>query len=431
VEIRSGVVARRQRSIPVDRIQRVEVDRPLLARAFGTARVRLMTGSGAGAEGSLEYVALADALALRESIRQMQVAAEAGPAVPTGEPREVPLAEEEAAPLAFRLTPGLLLRAGAMRFSLVYIALAFSAMQFIGFSLVDVVDWIEEADLLARVPLFAASPLLALAVSLGVAFGLSWVAGLLTTVVGYHGFTLRADARRFYTERGLAGRFERAIPRKRVQAVLYTSNPVMRAFGYARLAVQTMGLDDRGAGREVLAPLARAAEASELGARLLGHGHASGLRAVSPRFVRRRTLRYAVLGVAGVGAAWLVWEGALWGLVLLPLAWVAARAQYRAHGYAFDGETLTIQRGAVWRQQGHLPVAKFQTVERFANAFQRRQGLASVYVDTAGAPDARPLAIEDLPEDEAQAVAEALYAAFEARPRPRARTASGPLSGAG
>jgi putative membrane protein len=419
VQIESGVLARRHRSIPLDRIQRVEVDRPLFARAVGTARVRLMTGSGAGAEGVLDFVALPEALALRETVRQLQREREVpAPDSPLADParqEDIPRGDAPV-PLHFELTPGLLFRAGAMRFSLVYIALAFSGLQLFGFSVVDVVDWIEEADLLARIPLLTASPLLALAVSLGVAFALSWVAGLVTTLVRYHGFTLRADPRRLYTERGLGGRFERAIPREKVQAVLFATNPITRAFGYVRLEVQTMGLDARGGGREVLVPLAPLAEVSALGERLLGYTHAEALRPVSRRFIRRRGLRYSVVLTATAAAGWLVWEPLVWGLVGLPLVWALAWGQWRAHGFAFDGGTLVVQGGALWRQQWHLPLAKFQTVDRGANLFQRRQGLGSVHVDTAGAPDTRPPVVEDLPEAEAWALADTLYAAFEAAP---------------
>jgi putative membrane protein len=300
-----------------------------------------------------------------------------------------------------------------MRFSLIYIALAFSAMQFAGLNVDDVIRWIERADLLGRVPLLAVSPLLAILISVGIAFVLSWLAGLLVTVVRYHGFTLTADHRRLYTERGLGGRFERAIPQKKVQAVLYATNPLMRHFGYASLEAQTMGLDNRGAGREVLIPLAKKDVASALGKRLLGQPVTDALRPVSRRFIRRRGLRYSALLGIGVASGALVWPPAIWLLVLLPLAWGLAWAQWRAHGFAFDGRTLVVQHGALRRRQWHLPLEKFQTVEHWANLFQRRHGLASVYVDTAGAPDIRGPVIEDLPAGEASALANTLYAAFD------------------
>ncbi len=43
--IESGVLARRRRSIPFDRIQDVTIERPLLARLFGMAVLKLETGS--------------------------------------------------------------------------------------------------------------------------------------------------------------------------------------------------------------------------------------------------------------------------------------------------------------------------------------------------------------------------------------------------
>lgn len=416
VEIESGVFSRRHRSIPYDRIQRVEVDRPLLPRLFGTARVRLMTGSGHGAEGTLEYVSVEEALALRAAIRRLQTQGAPAPVeraeAASDEVPELETPEPEAA-LHFALTPGLLLRAGAMRFSLIYIALAFSALQFTGFTVEDIVWWIERENVLERVPLLSASPMLALAVSVGLALVLSWVAGVITTVFRYHRFALRADERRFYTERGLAGRFERALPRDKVQAVLYTSNPITRRFGYARLEVQTMGLDNAGSGHEVLVPLERVGAVSALGESLLGHARTTALRPVSRLFIRRRGLRYSVTTVVLLGVAALFWREALWGLLALPLVWVLAWAQWRAHGYAFDGQTLVVQHGALWRRQWHLPLTKFQTVDRWATLFQTRLGLASVYVDTAGAPATREPIIEDLPVEDAHRLAETLYARFE------------------
>ncbi|MFN3596719.1 MAG: PH domain-containing protein [Rubricoccaceae bacterium] len=414
VQIRRGVLAREFRSIPVHRVQRVEIDRPLLARLFGTASVRLMTGGGAGADASLAYVSLADALALRADVRRLQAADPAPPGHEARTPDQVtpdagtgPDAEPR---VVFTLSPGLLLRAGAMRFSLVYIALAFSALQFTQFSPEDLVGLVGRLRLAERLPALAASPVLALGVTGVVALALSWLAGLVTTVARFWGFTLRTDARRLYTERGLGARYEHAVPRARVQAVVFTANPVMLRFGYARLAVRTMGAGTDGSGEEILVPLARRADASALARELLGHAVADALAPVSPLFVRRRALRYAA---AAAAAAVLALPFSAWGTAALagvPLGVLLARAQGRAHGYALTRDAagapaLVVQTGAFWREQQHVRVHRLHTVDVRATVFQARRGLASVFADTAGGDGPT---VHDLPADEALRLAEML-----------------------
>ena len=69
IRIDSGILSRIHRSIPFDRIQDVDITQPLLARAFGLARVKFETGGSAGAkedEGVLQAIALTRAQDLRD-----------------------------------------------------------------------------------------------------------------------------------------------------------------------------------------------------------------------------------------------------------------------------------------------------------------------------------------------------------------------------
>ena len=69
-------------------------------------------------------------------------------------------------------------------------------------------------------------------------------------------------------------------------------------------------------------------------------------------------------------------------------------------------------------------VRKLQSLSLSQSPFDRRHGMASVHMDTAGAnPFEPPLRIRYLPEDEARALRDRLAAAMDARPTP-ARTAA-------
>ncbi|NNF04578.1 MAG: PH domain-containing protein, partial [Rhodothermales bacterium] len=70
--IHSGVLTRRRRNIPVDRIQNIEIQQPLLPRLFGTAKVAVYTAGSSNAEGVLEYVSLDEAKSIKAIVRRIQ-----------------------------------------------------------------------------------------------------------------------------------------------------------------------------------------------------------------------------------------------------------------------------------------------------------------------------------------------------------------------
>lgn len=73
VESRSGVVFRQHRRAPLDRVQSVNLQRPLLARILGMTKIEVLTG-GQGGKVELAYLGHRDAKAVRERILQLATA---------------------------------------------------------------------------------------------------------------------------------------------------------------------------------------------------------------------------------------------------------------------------------------------------------------------------------------------------------------------
>jgi putative membrane protein len=68
LRIHEGVLWRRTRAIPMERLQSVEVVRPLLAQLFGLAELRLEVVGGSKTEAPLAYLSILEAVALRERL---------------------------------------------------------------------------------------------------------------------------------------------------------------------------------------------------------------------------------------------------------------------------------------------------------------------------------------------------------------------------
>lgn len=111
LRIYDGVLVRRTRAIPLERLQAVEVVRPLLARLTGLAELRLEVVGGAKTEAPLAFLTMADAAALREQL--LALAARVGaptvpslPAHPAVPPHpQIPPAHPSAHPPAGQVPP--------------------------------------------------------------------------------------------------------------------------------------------------------------------------------------------------------------------------------------------------------------------------------------------------------------------------------------
>jgi len=411
VVIARGVIHRSRRSIPVERIQDVSITRRPLSRLLGLAEVRIETGGADADEGKLNSVSLAEAHRLRAVLRALGVAAARPPA---GEAAESPAstavpADDETA--VFRLGGPRLILAGLFSFSLVWIAAPLGLLEYVGRVFdIDAARWASLLLDLGEETRSRLSPLLVLG-ALGAAFGAGVLAGLVRTVLRDFGFTLTRAEGRLRSRRGLLTRNEVVVAARRIQLGLIERGAVAGRLGWRVLRVQTLGGGDGESGRQTLAPFARPAEVEALLplAGLPGWTDAD-LRPVSPRHMIGGVLEALPLAAVLLAAS-VAWPpaAAAGPLLLLPLL-VALRRPW-AHRYSLTPTALQVRRGVLTRRDWIVPWPRIQAITLRRGPLQRRLGLATLCIDTAGVPagSARPH-IHDLPVDEATALATAVRA---------------------
>lgn len=403
--IESGVLSRQRRVIPFDRVQDVAIERGVLARLFGTARVRVETGGSASDEGDLDMIALADAQALRDHIRRVHGAADMGPSE----------AEREAEPLIYAMDLPRVALSGLFNFSLLFLAGIFAVLQYLQeFGLIDPMEWVTEeaAD--------RAASGLTLQIALGLAailLLLGMVTGLVRTIAKDFGFRLTRSEAGLRRRRGLFTLSEVVIPLPRTQVAVIDSGMVARLLGFHRLSFQTLGADRRERGVQVVAPFATGEET----ARVLAE---AGFPQPPPRAHFRRAPRRAifhlilvpVLLATGFSAAAFALEPQL-GLAAsaLVLVAVAMALRWRKHLYALGETALFVRSGFLSRRMLIVPFEKLQTLRRSAGPVQRALRLTSLSVDTAGAPIARPVRMIDLDPADADWLAGELVGLFHER----------------
>jgi putative membrane protein len=404
--IRSGLLSRTVRHIPLARIQNVALRRNLLHRLLGVAEVRLESAAGIGkAEAEMRVLSLADAAALEALVRASRGEAVADPEAATAPLLAVPTAE--------------LVRLGlASDRGMVVVAAAFGVfaqgwadgygreLQRAGSAAYDYaralspgpLDWLFGALLL----LLTAVLLLRLL-------------SVLLVLLRLHGFELREDGERLSVEGGLLTRLRGHAARSKIQRWLLSDNLWLRGMGRRRLKIETAAAP--GAGQEAhalsdLVPIGRDAVIDALLQRWLPVLAWPGLtwQPLHPDAWRRFLLLPALLCLAA--SLPLLWRFGASGaaiLLLLPLLALRARQLGRWSAWMVDERFVAWRSGWLDRHWQIVPIDRIQLLRVEQSPFDRRRGMASLLLDTAGAHSSRPaLRLRHLPEATVHALAERL-----------------------
>ncbi|HSJ63540.1 MAG TPA: PH domain-containing protein [Gemmatimonadaceae bacterium] len=414
---RSGVLRRKQRVIPLSRVQNIEVRQSLAQRLTGVAELRVETaGSGSEPEAALSVLRRAEADALRHVLlaRRRPVESRTVDGEDTGLSEPAPLVH---------LTPPELAVAGATANEAGLIAAALvGALQFaddlplpLERYLPDVEAWFTQQSLAGTVLLVAA--LMVVLIVIG------WVVSIVGSVVGYYDFTLARTGDDIQKRYGLLNRREASVPLRRVQSIRVEESLLRRPLDLASLKIETAGgpAQQQRGGAEAFVPIAQARRIAGLVQALFPSFalDAVELAPVHPRSPRRAFTRYALtLAIVAGGLALLDRRGLL-VLALVPFAWVVARWQYRMRGYALADGHVVLRSGVLNRVTWIVPDEKIQTLHVTATPFQRRHGLASVVVDTASG-GAQPTLVDVSAADAATLLERMAERARAARARVRA-----------
>jgi putative membrane protein len=220
------------------------------------------------------------------------------------------------------------------------------------------------------------------------------VLSMIWSLLRLHGFQLERAGDDLRAEFGLFTRVMTTIPLQRIQTLTIRAGLLHRLLGLASLRVDSAGSDARRQGgsqvrRESLAPIVRARDLPRLLHEVLPDVDVAAVawQPVDPRGVRRAFVAsFAFLLVLTLPlTALLRWWTPL--LVALVAGWslVAARLRVRSLGWALADRAVLFRSGWLARQTTIARFTKIQVVSVNESPFDRRTGMASVRVDTAGA----------------------------------------------
>ncbi|MGK5630395.1 PH domain-containing protein [Streptomyces sp. URMC 123] len=419
VELRSGVLFRRRRSVPLAGVRGVEATARPLHRALGLTSLAIGTGEQGTASATglvLDGMRAARADELRRQILERRAAArllsaadgEPGPAAggDSGTIAALDRSWPRYAPLSVWGVGSVLAGAGT----------ALRVLHDLRIDPLELAVVRAAGERLGAVPLWAIGLVgLVLLVALGAACSTA------TFVEGWYGYRLeRADGgAALRVRRGLLVTRSVSLDRERLYGVeVREPLPVRLARGARVDAVATgLGNRDENRARRVLTPAVPRPEAMRVAAAVLDEARsptAAARLAPHPRAALRRRVNRGLASVATAAAALAVpglWLGpalthAAWiaALALLPLALWLARDAYRSLGHGLHGHYLVIRAGTFDRRTVALRRDEIIGWRISRSPFQRRAGLLTLGAATAAGDGC--YAVRDLSVAEGTALAE-------------------------
>lgn len=374
--IDEGVFVRKQRRIPVERVQHVEIQRRVRHRVTGLASLRIETaGGGDEAELSLDAIPLRDALVARDGLRSEPVTTRAADGHRPGpDDHEILSLDTRQLVLAALTGPEVAVVAGA-------VAVIVDALIDVGIR-----PEVDEAEVTGLV--------LAAVIAIGV-FG--WLA--LSTIIGVirrWGFSARLDGDALRVTFGLLTHNEYAVSLDRVQEIRIAHRIVLAPFRRADVRIRSAASGSEARSRVDIPALDR-----DQIHRLLAHVLPDALPlpelAPAPRRARRRVYIRAGL-VAWLGAVAFVllaavdrqpWAAAA-AVAVIVVGLSYGEASFRALGHrsvpgAGDRRSVIHTRlGALTRAHTLVAVHRGQSFAQRASWFQRRRRLQDGRLDLAG-----------------------------------------------
>ena len=403
--VRDGIFTRTERHIPYARIQNIDLVQNPVHRAFDVALVRVETASGGRPEAVLRVLSLEAIERMRARVFAGRTDAAAGLVEATAAAETPAVGRAPRQPLLLPIPTSELVKLGiASNKGMVVVG----AVMGVFWQRQWEFDWLDQAQgyvLTGREWLGAQAgsrlvgtiaavvALLVVAVVLLRLFSIGWY------IFHLHGFALTRVGDDMRAEYGLLNRISRMVPTARIQALHAVESPLHRLFGRQSVKLQTVGggmegemdLKGQGGGKsesQWLAPMIASERVPDLFNDV--HDGVDLRRVVWQPLAPRAWRRVFKIGVA-FGAVVTVPLALVdpWALALfVPMvcgAYVHARLYVKHAAYSLAPWGLVFKNGWFNRTLRLVRYGKIQTVSSTESPFDRRNGMATVRIDTAGA----------------------------------------------
>lgn len=392
VSIKRGFIARLDRSIPIERIQNVNVIQNFLHRILGIAHVEIETAGDAGTEANLQFVTKKDAEYIKDLILRYK-----DTALPHEEQSDSSTTEARNN-IIYQMSPSETAIFGITRFRPLVLIFGFWI-----YSLLQQLYLAEgvEQSFGAFFNKFASLNLLGRLAYILIAFLVillsSWLLDLLLAYVTYSNYKLEQIGNKLNSTFGLITKRIITLPLKKIQSIQISTNIIRKWIGYYSLNISTAGIGLKSKPTETAVPLSHFDTIKSIGKKFTPFEYPENFIKSSYRSIILRFISNSIrLSIVIVILYNFFTNAIYYGLLTLPFIYLDAYLKWKARGYWINDNHIFIKHGYIAEKITIIPFEKLQTMHYSANFWQRLFGIGSVHPDTASLPSVADSTIENI-----------------------------------
>lgn len=381
--VKEGWLRKKNKTIPIDRIQSLNVEQTLLHRFSNTGKVLVETAGSAKAEVEIRAISMDIVAELQDKLFQQR-------AQKPGKVVESTLSDPEK-PL---FTLGFI--------DLIKIGLSQNHLRTIGVVLAVVIGFLDDLEnqwgILPEGKLEemgeAVQSMMVL-VTLGAVLTVGVIISSVVRILLSHAdLALFHNGQRFRLNAGLLTIRETVVSNRKLQSLTWSENPIQRLFGLFRLDFSQATTDSPEGRQQVSIPGMYKQPLQEI----LGlvfrseqrdHGAWAGIdhRYFWKQWIGTGILPAVILGLGGYVVEFSLWFPALiWLLISGVFAWKMARRWQ----WFLNRDLLVLKQGWLTPQSTLLPIYKIQSISLHQNPVQRWRNLVSITLHTASGTELIP-----------------------------------------
>lgn len=381
--IEHGVVYKKRRYIPLERIQSVDYVEGILHRLFGVVKVRVETAGGAGPEAELQAVTREEAEQLRNVLTVTRTVTD--PGEHNVDPDQ---AEDKTQNVRrWRLKTGELMILGLTSGSLGVI------FPIIGGAFSFLAEFFPVESLFAFIGRYihVEATFQFISFALVVTFVVALASSIVTNALKFGKFSLTRSGDHLLLERGLLERRRSTIPIRRIQAVRLEEGILRQPIDRVTVRVVSAGYGGEGDNdpdtSTVIFPLLKKKEVMLFLREFLPELTVEeiGFTKVPRRSWRRFvTVKVVLATLISVPLSYFFYPWGLLALLLVPLAVLYGHLCYRDEGWYLAGEDLVLRSRFLTRTTTIVTRRRIQSSTVKQSPFQRPSKLATFQVAIIG-----------------------------------------------
>jgi putative membrane protein len=373
LRIEYGLIIRKKRYIPFERIQSLDLSEGILQRLFGLVKVKVET-AGSGGMGLQDGEAVLTAITKQdaEEIHNYLVSIKRTGKLELDDEQ----AQETHEDLLYKISTKELLMLASTSGGVGVVISAVLAFVF------QFEEFIPYEQIFDGVEHFVQSGVVFVSIVVFAGFLLAWVIALFGTMLKYANFNVRKVDNDLVITRGLLEKRQFTIPLNRIQAVRVSENLIRQPLGYASAYLESAGGSalDQESSKVIILPIVKKSRIPELlGPYLSDYQFRTKLTAAPRRAYIRYLLKgWIVILPLIIGAIWFFRPWGYAALMLFAISALWSFLNFKDAGWSIENGMLTFRYRSIVKSTVFMRKNKVQSFSVKESFFQRKKQLATV-----------------------------------------------------